>query len=90
MDRNCIGCGQVDDHPRHVIDVGGVDTCWHHDCHYRATGCPVCQAVSEAGLTGDELRAHIVENDPGAAAVEQQLDPSEVAEVPGSAVTPEG
>ena len=64
MLRNCIGCGQVDDHPRHVIDVGGVDTYWHHDCHALATGDPVSQAVADSGLTGDELREHILENDP--------------------------
>jgi hypothetical protein len=65
--RNCLGCGQVDDHPRHIIDVGGTDTYWHHDCHARATGDPYSAAVAECGLTGDELRAHIQEHDPAGA-----------------------
>lgn len=74
MDRNCLGCGQVDDHPRHVIDVGGTNTYWHHDCHHRATGCEVCGAVSAEGLTGDALREHIQTNDPGAAVVQQSAE----------------
>lgn len=63
MERNCIGCGQVDDHPRHLTDSGD----WHNDCHARsALGCPRCAAVVESagGLQGDELRAHIEANDP--------------------------
>ena len=69
MLRNCIGCGQVDDHPRHVVGLpDGSDVPWHHDCHARATGCEVCAAVAESGFTGDELRAHITDNDPGAKA----------------------
>ena len=71
MLRNCVGCGQVDDHPRHV-DPNGPDTGdWHHDCHFRATGCEVCEAVSAEGLTGDELREHIRNNDPGREAAER-------------------
>jgi len=68
--RNCMGCGTQDDHPRHVLGDGGgagVDIFWHHDCHFRASGCEVCEAVSAEGLTGDELRAHIEDNDPGGA-----------------------
>lgn len=71
MLRNCIGCGRVDDHPRHVVDAGGVDVVWHHDCHFRATGCEICEAVAAEGLTGDELREHIVNNDPGRDAAER-------------------
>jgi hypothetical protein len=69
MLRNCIGCGQVDDHPRHVIALpDGSDAPWHHDCHARATGDPVSEAIAETGLKGDELREHIINNDPGAQA----------------------
>lgn len=72
MIRNCVGCGQTDDHPRHIVDIGGVDVLWHHDCHARTTDCEVCAAVTESagdGVTGDELRAHITQYDPGAAVV---------------------
>lgn len=72
MLRNCIGCGQVDDHPRHIIDVGGVDTYWHHDCHALTTGDPVSQAVADSGLTGDELRAHIEQTNPGGQAAAER------------------
>lgn len=68
LQRNCLGCGQVDDHPRHVIALGdGSDVFWHNDCHARSSaGCEHCAAVvaSAAGLQGDELRAHIEEHDP--------------------------
>lgn len=68
--RNCIGCGQEDDHPRHiVVNVDGSESPWHHDCHARSTGNAVSKAIADSGLTGDELRQHIVENDPGAAAL---------------------
>jgi hypothetical protein len=81
VNRNCIGCGQVDDHPRHIITLpDGTDMPWHHDCHARATGDPVSVAVAEAGLTGDELRRHIEENNPGGEAArarnEQTLEES--------------
>jgi hypothetical protein len=59
--RPCLGCGQSDDHPRHVIDVGGVDTFWHYDCHAQVTNCELCVPVAKAaeGKTGDELRKHL-------------------------------
>jgi hypothetical protein len=69
--RNCLGCGQQDDHPRHhVVLQDGSSALWHNDCHSRASGCPECTAVvnSAGGAQGDELRAHIVEHDPVAAA----------------------
>ena len=66
MDRNCLGCGQTDDHPRVLaINTDGSTSYWHHDCHARTTGDPVSAAVAESGLTGDELREHIRTNDPG-------------------------
>jgi hypothetical protein len=63
--RPCIGCGQSDDHPRHVVDNGtGNDALWHPDCHARsANGCEVCEAQIAgvpSGTVGDELRAHLV------------------------------
>lgn len=61
--RNCIGCGQEDDHPRHVTDFGD----WHNDCHARsANGCELCKAVvdSAGDLKGGDLRAHIEQYDP--------------------------
>lgn len=61
--RTCIGCTKTDDHPRHVIDLGGGESVtWHMDCHVIATGCPdVCapQIQGADGLTGDELRGHL-------------------------------
>lgn len=68
MLRTCIVCGQEDDHPRHVIALPDGNTAlYHHDCHARLTGDPVSKAVAECGLTGDELRKHIQDNDPGGA-----------------------
>lgn len=66
--RNCLACGQVDDHPRHVIALAdGSDVAWHNDCHARATNCAVCIDVvaSANGRQGDELRSHILAHDPG-------------------------
>lgn len=56
----CLGCGQVDDHPKHVVAVDPVtDVWWHYDCHHAVTGCQVCAPVVAAaqGKTGEELRA---------------------------------
>ena len=60
--RNCLGCGQLDDHPRHVIHLGDTEVCFHMDCHARANPpCEVCAAqIAEAGgITGHELRTHL-------------------------------
>jgi len=60
--RTCIGCGQTDDHPRHVIYLRtGEDVTWHIDCHALATGCATCttQTKTAKGATGDKLRAHL-------------------------------
>lgn len=73
MNRSCIGCGQVDDHPRHIVPAGDTDVFWHHDCH-ATTGCEVCEAVAAEGLKGDELREHIVANDPGGEAARRLND----------------
>lgn len=65
--RTCIGCGQVDDHPRHVVLVGAdhAEVTWHMDCHSRAANCDVCasQIADANGATGDELRTHLVTKD---------------------------
>lgn len=61
MTRNCVACGQVDDHPRHIlINSDYEDVPFHLDCHSRM-GCSVCSAQLEGadGLTGDALRAHL-------------------------------
>lgn len=63
--RLCIGCGQTDNHPRHVI--AGQQP-WHMDCHVLATGCDVCTSQLAAcdtstandGVVGDELRTRLV------------------------------
>lgn len=74
--RPCIGCGQADDHPRHVVVVASgeehVEVLWHMDCHDLATGCDVCHAQLEGvggvdgNPKGDQLRAHLETTGPGA------------------------
>jgi hypothetical protein len=62
--RPCVGCGNTDDHPRHVIGLSmdtHDDVYWHVDCHAN-NGCTVCKGVLEGmkpGLTGDDMRAHL-------------------------------
>lgn len=62
--RPCIGCGQYDDAPRHVVALpDGNEVLWHMDCHaLSGDGCPQCQATvdSAAGKQNAELREHIV------------------------------
>lgn len=61
--RTCLGCTQTDDHPRHVIDLDGVNlTNWHPDCHAQITGCENCAVLvkSAGGKTGEALRTHIM------------------------------
>lgn len=66
--RLCIGCGQHDDHPRHVIAQGGTAALWHMDCHVLSTGCEVCAAQLKAcgtstepdGVVGDELQSRLL------------------------------
>lgn len=61
-----VGCGQSDDHPRHVVEVpGSDDVAYHLDCH-AAAGCASCQAqVSGAdGATGAQMLDHILANAP--------------------------
>lgn len=58
-----VGCGRVDDHPRHVIDTGNPDddVAYHLDCH-AAAGCESCaaQTSGSGGATGGELLDHIL------------------------------
>jgi hypothetical protein len=59
-----IGCGKVDDHPKHVIDTGREDDevqC-HLDCH-AAAGCESCSVQVQGrpkGATGQKMLDHIV------------------------------
>lgn len=65
----CIGCGQRDDHPKHVLLVNADHTTvnWHMDCHSRSgDGCEVCTsqiAGKPAGTIGAELREHLTSKD---------------------------
>lgn len=64
--RTCTGCGQTDDHPRHVIAVpaGQPLVNFHMDCH-RLIGCPICteQLKNADGAQGTELRGHLIAKD---------------------------
>lgn len=63
--RLCIGCGQTDDHPRHVTNG---QKPWHMDCH-ALTGCESCKrklavvGTDEAidGVKGEALQALFIE-----------------------------
>lgn len=62
--RTCVGCGQVDDHPRDVVALpDGSAANWHHDCHSRID--PPCESCTwlvqhKGDLTGDAWRTQIV------------------------------
>lgn len=61
--RSCVVCGQVDDHPRCLVEDGtGADLLYHKDCHRNAFGEMPCHAVLDDSLKGDALRAYIVKN----------------------------
>lgn len=59
----CLGCGQLDDHPKHVIGTAdGNAVSWHMDCHAASeNGCESCSAQKEGAedLRGDAFRAYI-------------------------------
>lgn len=62
--RSCAGCGQTDDHPRHVTSALVGDEApepWHHDCH-AAVGCRICQQIvrDAGGVTGQKMLDHKV------------------------------
>jgi hypothetical protein len=71
--RPCDVCGQVDDHPRHIVHVEekhpitGQDLSLmrHMDCCAQA-GCPdgSCDVIVDhaKGKQGEQLRAHVVKN----------------------------
>lgn len=66
--RRCSACGQVDDHPRDIVDNGdpAVELNYHLDCHANL-GCPACAAqIADRpdGATGQELLDHIVAQAP--------------------------
>jgi hypothetical protein len=92
MNRNCVACGQVDDHPRHVVVLAdGSDAPYHHDCHSRLNPpCAICQVIAQSaqGVTGDALREHIVNNDPGGkwlAGQQQAQEPAQAQQAPAAA-----
>jgi hypothetical protein len=71
--RNCAGCAQSDDHPRHVIALpDGNQANYHMDCHAMIANCEVCHAQLEGvgGVEGNPkgqtLRDHLVTTGPGA------------------------
>jgi hypothetical protein len=74
--RPCATCGQVDDHPRCVVEYtdGSPTQLFHHDCH---TNCAACTwLVAHTGdLTGDAWRDQIT-------AVHAELDDDELATPP--------
>lgn len=62
--KTCLGCGQSDDHPKHVVTLPDhSEVAWHNDCHSRAhPPCEICAHVvtHSDGRQGQELRDHIV------------------------------
>lgn len=63
----CVGCGQSDDHPKHVVVVDDgqhTDVRWHVDCHSAANPpCEICVSIMDAGAagkTGETLREYIL------------------------------
>lgn len=70
--RTCPICTQSDDHPRHVIDLGGITITPHMDCCAISRSCEVCAAQLDGvgGVAGnprgDQLRAHLITTGPGA------------------------
>jgi hypothetical protein len=62
--RNCMGCGQTDDHPRHhAVQPDGSSAYFHLDCHARLDPpCEVCsrQVAGSSGATGSAMQAHII------------------------------
>ena len=70
----CDRCGQSDDHPKHVVQVGGGNGFWHEDdadrdgfaryhfdCDHDAQGAvdPRTVEAAKSGVHGDDLRALI-------------------------------
>lgn len=71
--RTCAGCGQSDDHPRHVHALpDGTTFGLHMDCCAYSKNCEVCKAqlAGVGGVDknpkGDKLREHLLTTGPGA------------------------
>jgi hypothetical protein len=47
LTRLCEACGQIDDHPHHIVAHASGPTDLHMDC-CAARGCDVCAAALEA------------------------------------------
>lgn len=64
IQRACLGCGQTDDHPKHVVGtLDGNAVAYHFDCHAATeSGCPSCAAQKDGAehLRGDDFREHII------------------------------
>lgn len=92
--RNCIGCGQRDDHPRHVVVVGEAEVPWHMDCHVITTGCAICeyQLAAVGGVDGnpkgEALRAHLVSLQPAVVEHIENDDDSDPHNLTTAVVTP--
>jgi hypothetical protein len=68
----CLGCSQVDDHPRHtVVGPDGAELGMHMDCCVIARNCELCRAQLEGvgGVDGNPkgelLREHLITTGPG-------------------------
>lgn len=63
--RNCVVCGQRDDHPRcQTILPDGASAYHHHDCGALIEpACPSCEwlAQHKGALKGDDWRSHVVD-----------------------------
>lgn len=65
--RSCIGCAQVDDHPRHSVQVdgpAGLFADWHFDCHRMITGCEACGLAVDTraeGAVGGAFLQHVLD-----------------------------
>jgi len=67
MTRNCVACGQRDDHPRHVVVVSPTeDANFHLDCH--AAMDPPCESCAhqtrnQGKARGDDFREILTTQD---------------------------
>lgn len=70
--RTCILCTKRDDHPKHVVVTGDVESVRHMDCCALATDCSICKAQLdgvggvEGNPKGGALREHLLTTGPGA------------------------
>lgn len=61
----CLGCGQDDDHPKHVVVITAdhESVAFHMDCHSRFSNpCDICtsQIAGANGATGEALRNYLI------------------------------